>query len=355
MRPRRPGGSVRQTAPVAMPLCNRPFIFPGLDRAVPRATPGAWSDGTSRKQVMAPTVVRILGAALAALLGILGTSCSAPARQPRPTPTSGGSGCSPPSGGTDIAVLALTQRACPQQADAIVVRLSGPGVPASAGNLVGVTQFKALDETLSGQLWIPLRSLRPVVPRQFGEPEALGDLHRHRGVPGPPQSSQSTVCSRARSSSTGRAATRRSVPAPRSVRHRAQARTTRWRCRRRHPRVLHPPERPQPPWGRVGTPADGSRSVPPPRRGRPGDVTAGEATSAGATPVSSLRTSARTVEHPCAQLILSVWRRSAGRRRGLATVVRRPRRRAHAPVGRRDRVDATVTGAAAPPRRREGP
>ncbi|MGE0817541.1 MAG: hypothetical protein AB7O74_02665 [Candidatus Nanopelagicales bacterium] len=61
------------------------------------------------------------------------------------------------TGNTDESVLALTQTACPTAANAVVVRMTGPGITTDVGNLVGVTQIKAFDETVSGQLWIPLQ------------------------------------------------------------------------------------------------------------------------------------------------------------------------------------------------------
>jgi hypothetical protein len=63
----------------------------------------------------------------------------------------------PATGTTDIAVLALTERACPD-GRAVTMSLDGPNIPDdnSVGNLVGVTEYRAFEETLSGQLWIPL-------------------------------------------------------------------------------------------------------------------------------------------------------------------------------------------------------
>lgn len=61
----------------------------------------------------------------------------------------------PATGQTDIAVLALTESACPG-GEAVTARLSGPRISATAGNLVGVTEYGAFKPTLTGQLWIPL-------------------------------------------------------------------------------------------------------------------------------------------------------------------------------------------------------
>lgn len=61
------------------------------------------------------------------------------------------------AGKTDESVVVLTQSACPADAGAIVVKMSGPGIKEGVGNLVGATRLQALEETMSGQLWIPLQ------------------------------------------------------------------------------------------------------------------------------------------------------------------------------------------------------
>lgn len=63
----------------------------------------------------------------------------------------------PAAGKTDIAVLALTEGACPD-GRAVTMSIKGPNIPNdnTVGNLVGVTEYKAFEPTVSGQLWIPL-------------------------------------------------------------------------------------------------------------------------------------------------------------------------------------------------------
>ena len=57
----------------------------------------------------------------------------------------------------DVASI-LTETPCPAKATAVVVTLQGPNIPEgnTVGNIVGVTQLKALKPTLSGQLLVPL-------------------------------------------------------------------------------------------------------------------------------------------------------------------------------------------------------
>lgn len=52
----------------------------------------------------------------------------------------------------------LTEEPCPAKATAVVVALEGPNIPEgnTVGNIVGVTQLKALKPTISGQLLVPL-------------------------------------------------------------------------------------------------------------------------------------------------------------------------------------------------------
>jgi hypothetical protein len=107
--------------------------------------------------VMARTVTRSASIALVALIGaalmaVLPTSSAAAADSDL-----GWVRLKAASGKTDAPVIALTEAACPAGAKAVVVRLGGPGVTDKVGNLVGVTQVKAFDETVSGQIWIPLQ------------------------------------------------------------------------------------------------------------------------------------------------------------------------------------------------------
>lgn len=64
----------------------------------------------------------------------------------------------PPSAKQDDVTSILTESPCPAKATAVVVRLTGPNIPDdnSVGNIVGVTQLKALKPTVSGQLLVPL-------------------------------------------------------------------------------------------------------------------------------------------------------------------------------------------------------
>lgn len=104
---------------------------------------------------MQHAVTRVLGiaAVVAALVG--GVVGAAPAQAA--DKDLGWVRLQPASGKTDIAVLALTSGACPD-GQAITMGLKGPNIPSdnTVGNLVGVTEYKAFDPTMTGQLWVPL-------------------------------------------------------------------------------------------------------------------------------------------------------------------------------------------------------
>lgn len=103
---------------------------------------------------MKHAVSRVVGAAAAAAAAVLiGTASPAAAAQD----DLGWIRLQPATGKSDVAVIALTQSACPS-GDAVVATLRGPNIAPDSdlGNLVGVTEYSALDPTLSGQLWVPL-------------------------------------------------------------------------------------------------------------------------------------------------------------------------------------------------------
>lgn len=104
---------------------------------------------------MLHAVTRVLG--IAALVALLSGSVLGAAPAQAADDNLGWVRLQPASGKTDVAVLALTQGACPD-GRAVTVGLKGPNIPTdnTVGNLVGVTEYKAFDPTLSGQLWIPL-------------------------------------------------------------------------------------------------------------------------------------------------------------------------------------------------------
>lgn len=106
---------------------------------------------------MARLLVRALGAALATLLAGSVLSLSAGPASAAEADL-GWVRIDPPAGKVDDVTSILTEKPCPAKATAVVVTLSGPNIPDdnTVGNIVGVTQLKALKPTLSGQLLVPL-------------------------------------------------------------------------------------------------------------------------------------------------------------------------------------------------------
>ncbi len=104
---------------------------------------------------MSRILVRVLGLAFATVLGSgLLTSTAASA-------TDAGQGwlrVDPKSATTSDVMSVLTEAPCPTETTAVVVTMSGPNIPDdnTVGNIVGVTQLKALKPTTSGQLLVPV-------------------------------------------------------------------------------------------------------------------------------------------------------------------------------------------------------
>ncbi len=106
---------------------------------------------------MSRLVVRALGAALATLLaGSVLSLAAGPAAAAEAD--LGWVRLDPASAKVADVTSILTEEPCPAKATAVVVTLSGPNIPDdnTVGNLVGVTQLKALKPTVSGQLLVPL-------------------------------------------------------------------------------------------------------------------------------------------------------------------------------------------------------
>jgi hypothetical protein len=107
---------------------------------------------------MRHAAARLLIAAVIAMLGIGAASASpAFAAQTPVGPDLGWMRLQPAKGTIGDAIDGLTQAKCPA-GKAIVVKLSGPGIPATreVGYLVGNTALTALAPTSSGQLWVPM-------------------------------------------------------------------------------------------------------------------------------------------------------------------------------------------------------
>jgi hypothetical protein len=107
---------------------------------------------------MRHTAARLLLASALALVGVVGLSTSpASATVSPPGPDLGWMRLQPTQGTIDDAVDGLAQAKCPG-GEAIVVQLTGPGIPTTreVGYLVGNTALTALPPTPTGQLWVPM-------------------------------------------------------------------------------------------------------------------------------------------------------------------------------------------------------